>query len=45
MTQFYTYLVGAGVSETAASWGCVFVTVAVIIGVVAIICRLLPRRR
>lgn len=45
MNEFYIYLTEAGINATAASWGCVFVLVAVIIGVVAIICRLLPRRR
>lgn len=45
MQSFYDYLINAGISETASSWGCVFVLVAVVIGVVAIICRLLPRRK
>lgn len=45
MANFYQYLIDAGINSTASSWGCVIITAIIMIGMVAIICRLLPRRR
>lgn len=45
MSDFYNYLIGAGIAEIPASWCCVFLVVILTAGVVTLICKLLAPRR